>query len=347
MSALWLVRAGKYGEHEQRFLNEGRIYATWSNLRLDVGQLANRRALFDAMTKVYPDAKPKRLHAWVSQVWRFARDMKQGDLVALPLKSQSAIAIGEITGPYVFEPDATDRYHHARSVKWLQTAVPREHFGQDLLYSLGSVLTICRIERNEAAARVAAMRASGWKPESVSARLASSADDPEADEVEDVADLEQLGLDRIAKLIDARFKGHELTRLVDGILRAQGYTTQVSPEGADGGADILAGSGALGFGELRLCVEVKSQNTPVDRPTVDKLLGAVEKFRAHQGLFVTWGTFKQNVRKELAASFFKVRLWDRKELLEQLFASYDKLDEELRAELPLKRVWTVALPEEE
>ncbi len=31
-----------------------------------------------------------------------------------------------------------------------------------------------------------------------------------------------------------------------------------------------------------------------------------------------------------------------KELLEALFANYEKLDEELRVELPLKRIWTVA-----
>jgi restriction system protein len=53
------------------------------------------------------------------------------------------------------------------------------------------------------------------------------------------------------------------------------------------------------------------------------------------------------VQKELAASYFRVRLWTQKELLEQLFTHYDKLDEDLKAELPLKRIWTVAAQEEE
>jgi restriction system protein len=56
--------------------------------------------------------------------------------------------------------------------------------------------------------------------------------------------------------------------------------------------------------------------------------------------------FKSNVQKELAASFFRVRLWSQKELLEQLFAHYDHLDEDLKAELPLKRIWMVAAQEE-
>jgi len=50
---------------------------------------------------------------------------------------------------------------------------------------------------------------------------------------------------------------------------------------------------------------------------------------------------------ELAPSFFRVRLWSQKELLQQLFDQCDKLDEALRAELPLKRIWTVAAQEEE
>lgn len=46
--------------------------------------------------------------------------------------------------------------------------------------------------------------------------------------------------DQIARLIIAQFKGHGLAKLVDALLRAQGYTTYMSPEGPDEGIDILA-----------------------------------------------------------------------------------------------------------
>jgi restriction system protein len=77
------------------------------------------------------------------------------------------------------------------------------------------------------------------------------------------------------------------------------------------------------------------------------VLGAVTRFGAQEGLFVSWSGFRTNVRKELAASFFRVRLWTQKDLLDALFANYDKLDEDLRAELPLKRIWTIAAQDEE
>ena len=40
-------------------------------------------------------------------------------------------------------------------------------------------------------------------------------------------------------------------------------------------------------------------------------------------------------------------MWDRYALIDELLGHYDKLDEDLRDELPLKLIWTVAVPEEE
>jgi restriction system protein len=346
--AVWLIRAGSHGEYEQKFIQEGRVYVTWDDLNFDLAKLEKRSELVEAMTQRYRDAKPKAIMNWVSQIWPFGHEIKKSDLAILPLKSQPAIQIGEITGNYRFEPAGPNPFFHWRAVKWIGEAIPRANFGKDLLNTFGAFMTICRVQRNNAEARIAAMRANGWKVETVAAitKAASISADSPPEELEDT-DLEDAARDQIAQLIAARFKGHGLTRLVEAILKAQGYVTYRSPEGADGGADILAGAGPLGFGNPRLCVEVKSENSPTDRPTVDKLIGAVTKFGAQEGLFVAWGGFKTNVQKELAASFFRVRLWTQKELLEALFAYYDHLDDDLKAELPLKRIWTVATKDEE
>lgn len=344
--AVWLTRARSHGEYEQKFIQENRVYVTWDNLDMNLGKLKHRADLATAMTEYYPEAKPKAIQNWVSQVWPFAHEIKKGDLVVLPLKSQPAIQIGEVTGEYHFESAGPNPFFHWRPVKWIGEAIPRSHFGKDLLYSFGAFMTICRVQRNNAEARIAAMRANDWKPEAITAAT-KPVSAIKSDEEAENSDLEELARDQIAQLIAARFKGHGLTRLVDAILKAQGYTTYVSPEGADGGADILAGAGPLGFGLPRLCVEVKSGDAPIDRPAVDKLLGAVTKFGAQEGLFVSWSGFKSNVQKDLAASFFRVRLWTQKELLEALFAQYDRLDDDIKAELPLKRIWTVAAQDED
>ncbi|MBB1427626.1 restriction endonuclease [Shewanella sp. SG44-2] len=343
--AVWLVRAGSQGQYEQKFIQENRIYLTWDGLNIPLDKLENRDFLITKLASLDSDAKPKKMINHASQIWPFGHSMQLGDRVILPSKTQPVIYIGKIISGYHYQADGIDPFFHWRSVEWLPDAVPRSHFSQDLIYSFGAFMTICRITRNNAEFRLNQMENSGWQVESkkqiVSAGIIEMQDGEAVDETVD-SDLEELGHSQIVKLIEAKFKGHNLTRLVKAILEAQGYTCWQSPEGADGGVDILAGDGPMGFGQQRICIEVKSGDGLVDRPTVDKLMGAMTKFNATQGLFVAWGGYKSSVQKELASSFFRVRLWTQHDLLEQLFLHYDKLDEELKAELPLKRIWTVA-----
>jgi restriction system protein len=227
-------------------------------------------------------------------------------------------------------------------VKWLKD-VPRSAMDKDILYSLGAIMTICEISRNDAESRVRKMlKLADAKPAPAAGRSRGS---ERRGRIGGARRLEQLARDEIAALIMRRFKGHGLERLVDAILRAQGYVTFHSPTGSDGGIDILAGSGQLGFASPKICVQVKSEQSPVDHPTFSQLLGAMQTTSADQGLLVAWGGFKPTVEREVPRNFFKVRPWDQKTLLDQLFLHYDQLDEEIRAELPLKRIWTV-VPDE-
>ncbi len=340
---VWLIRAGSHGEYEQKFISEKRVYVTWDQLDFDLSNFANRPELIAQMTNLYEEAKPKTILTWASQIWPFAHEIAKGDLVILPLKSQPLIFVGEVTGDYEFHGAAENPFFHSRKVKWVGESIPRSSFGQDILYSFGAFLTICRIQRNNAEQRILAMRQIKWAPEAES--LKAPTEQSSLDEGAATADLEMLARDQIATLIAEKFKGHALTRLVDAILKAQGYTTYRSPEGPDGGVDILASSGPVGFGDRCICVEVKSGAQPTDRPTVDKLLGAKAKFHATHALFVAWNGFKSNVQKELAPQFFELRLWSQNELIDELLQVYDRLDGEIRSEIPLRRVWMVAAQE--
>jgi restriction system protein len=44
----------------------------------------------------------------------------------------------------------------------------------------------------------------------------------------------------------------------------------------------------------------------------------------------------------LGKDFFKIRLWDQGDLINAVLENYERLDDEIRAELPLKRIWMVA-----
>jgi restriction system protein len=76
------------------------------------------------------------------------------------------------------------------------------------------------------------------------------------------------------------------------VLQAQRYTTYLSAPGPDKGIDILASPGPLGFGRPRICVQVKSGDAPVDLPTLNQLIGAMQNVQADQGLLVSLGVIQ-------------------------------------------------------
>ncbi|MFO8102305.1 MAG: restriction endonuclease [Dehalococcoidia bacterium] len=341
--ALWLVRAGSRGEYEKKFLDEKRIYLTWHDLSYDLSKSKDPKALNALLLKVHPDEKLNTVKNWTSQVWQFVKEMKSGDWVVMPSKMKPAIHFAEITGDYQFVPKGPDPYYHFREIKWLAKDIPRSNFDQDLLYSFGAFKTICQISRNDAEKRIRDMGRKKWKaPASISTDIPKTGEESEL-----VSDLEQLAKDEIAKHITRKFKGHAMARLVEAVLQAQGYTTYRSPEGPDKGIDLLAAPGPLGFGSPRLCVQVKSTDVPVDTSTLNQLIGSMQNVNAEQGLLVSWGGFKSSVDKEIPNQFFRVRLWDQNSLIQEIMNNYDRLDEDIKTELPLKQIWTMSIPEAE
>jgi restriction system protein len=327
---LWMVRAGKNGEREDFALDNGVAVIGWNELP-DMSDIKERGELAALLQTTYPDEKEKTLKNWESQLWPFIRIMKPGDLVALPSKLRSVIALGHVSGDYKYQPENPPDAQHTRPVQW-QTELPRTEFGQDLLYSFGAFMTVCRIKRNDAEARVKNLMAGGKdvQPTPAGGELA---------EDETGIDLEQYARDQISKHINQYFKGHNLARLVAALLQAQGYQVRISPEGPDGGVDIIGGRGALGFEAPRLIVQVKSSDSPVDVSVVRELQGVMSAFDTEQGLFVSWGGYRKGVEKEAARQFFKVRLWDADDLVQNLQRYYEQLPETIQAELPLKRIW--------
>src|SRR5437764_48059 len=105
---------------------------------------------------------------------------------------------------------------------------------------------------------------------------------------------------------------------------ATGYTTLLSPPGPDGGVDIIAGRGAMGFEHPRLCVQVKSSSGPVNVEVLRSLHGTMKNFSAEQGLLISWGGFNDKVRAEARSQFFSIRLWDSGVLIQALLELYEK-----------------------
>ena len=89
------------------------------------------------------------------------------------------------------------------------------------------------------------------------------------------SNVERIGKDLIQSRITELFTGHDLSRLVAEVLKAEGFTTDMSPPGPDGGIDVFAGRGPLGLDSPRLIVQVKSSPSPVDVKVVRELNGVL------------------------------------------------------------------------
>lgn len=337
--AVWLVRAGKYGEREQTALEKGVLVIGWNELP-DLSTVQSREALANVYRQLLPDASSGKAANHVGQLWSFRNRIQPGDLAVLPLKTRSALAIGKVTGPYQYTTDLGDEVRHVRKVEWLRTDLPRTALGQDILYSLGAFLTVCQIERNQAEERIRAVLAGKGDPGATSVEEAETEEGGERS-----LDIEQAAKDQILEHIQRNFSGHKLATLVDAVLQGEGYLTKVSPPGPDGGVDILAGTGPMGFGPPRLCVQVKSSPSPADVNVLRGLQGVLQNFHAEQGLLVCWGGFKSSVHQEARQSFFTIRLWDSGALLGMILKNHDKFPDDLKADLPLKRIWALVLEE--
>jgi len=334
--SVWLVRAGRNGEQEQRALEHGLVTIGWNDLP-DLSKIKSRDELRDIYEQVYPESKKMRIVNQVAQIWAFVGRIEQDDLLILPLKTQSAIAVGHAKGQYKYRNDLGGDMHHVRGVKWIKTDIPRANFDQDLLYSFGAFMTVCQIKRNNAEERIQAVLKGH--------RLIEKGGEETEPGVE-VVDIEQAARDQILDYINRRFKGHDLARIVESVLQVQGYVTKRSEPGPDGGVDILAGAGPMGFDTPRICVQVKSSSSPADVTVFRSLQGSVQTFNAEQGLLVCWGGFNRKVIEEARRSFFTIRLWDSGDLLEEILKCYDRFPDALQAELPLKRIWSLVLEDQ-
>ncbi|QGX99734.1 restriction endonuclease [Roseovarius faecimaris] len=344
---LWLVRLGKNGEYEAAAQDRNELTLGFG-IKEDISHLTDREMLIEKMAEVFPDRKPNTHRNFAAQVNQFVNMAQVGDLVVTPFKTTSTISIGRFSGPYKQGPDGNP----VRPVEWLKTDLPRDTFRQDLLYSFGAFMTVCEISRNNALERVKTVLATGADPGDVSApKVTGKQNGGVSQDTEEASDqpidLTQIARDQIEKRIASSFAGHDFTTLVAAILRAQGYQTRVSPPGADNGVDIVAGSGPLGLESPRVVVQVKSGSQTVDQPTLQGLIGSTQDTQADHGLIVSWGGYTSAVRRRVNELYFRVRLWGRDELVDNLLANYERLPEDIRAELPLKRTWTLVLEESE
>lgn len=320
---------GIHTTDEALFLHDNIIAIGWKEFG-DCSKLEpTREAYKNHYIASYPNGKKGAVATSAGMLYRFVHEMKAGDYVVFPSKSDRKINIGLVESDFIYNPTA-DLYVQQRKVKWLKH-LPRTAFSQGALYELGSAMSFFLI-KNYADEYLQALD-KGFKP-------AAAMNEPDETVAATAEDIIESTRDFILKELSKKLKGYALEEFVADLLRAMGYRCTVSPQGGDSGIDITAYKDEL---PPRILVQVKSQDSDIKETTIQSLKGAMHE--GDYGLFVTLSNYTKNAKKYLENTPI-IRGINGTELVDLILKYYDHLGDKYRKMIPLKMVY-IPVPENE
>lgn len=131
---------------------------------------------------------------------------------------------------------------------------------------------------------------------------------------------------------------YEFQDMVAALLRAMDYHTPfIAPKGKDGGIDIIAYLDPLGAKTPRIKVQVKHKSeTAIGASEVRALSGVLKA--GDIALFVTSGTYSADARNAASGNDKFIRLIDGNDFIDMWQKYYDKMTDDDKNMLPLKRI---------
>lgn len=322
------------GEHVgSRPVEGGYVAIGWTALD-DISKYPDREAYKTALAHHYPDKKAGSRPVDAGILFRFAHEMKAGDIVVYPSKHDRMVNIGRFTGAFEYVGDDSDEYPNHRKVEWLGH-FPRNDFSQSVLNEIGAFITVFLIQGSagELLDKIGIV-----EPERATPKT-EPADEAPDDDTATVAVSKQAEMttgDFVIRQIMAKLSGYEFEEFVAHLLECMGYTARVTQRSGDGGVDVVAHRDKLGFEPPILKVQCKRKTDQVPRPEVDQLLGTLGE--GEYGLFITLGSFsRQSI--DLERNRPKLRLIDGEEFVELVLENYARLSPRYRTMIPLKQIY--------
>jgi restriction system protein len=325
-SKVWGIHAGALGEIDSKFLSKGNpcVAIGWDKVG-DLSKIPPDREKFkEKLVQSYPDIKKGAVPTSAGMLFRFIYEIQVGDIVIYPSKIDKFIHIGKVAGPYKHNTQVDKNYPNIRPVEWLKH-IPRTSFSQGALYEIGSALSLFQV-KNYADEFI----------NGISSEIIPNPDIEDTSVAKVAEEIEQNTRDFIAKKLTQELKGHPFEHFIAHVLNILGYRTRVSPEGSDGGIDIIAHKDELGLEPPIIKVQVKSNDSDITPDKVQALYGNVAA--GEYGLFIAINGFSKKAR-EFAKSKANLRIIDGDELIDILLQHYEQLDSKYKAIIPLKNVY--------
>jgi restriction system protein len=324
-STVWGIHAGRTGNADALFKQKRVIAIGWAkmgNLDLIPG---NREAFKKRYEGAYPDAKPGAIPTASGVSFRFVHEMKPGDLVVYPSKTDKQVHIGRITGPYVHDESQEPSYPQRRSVEWLKS-VPRTRFSQGALYEIGSALSMFQVKTYADEFRAVVEGKASPEPLPI-------ADDPTIAAVAE--DIEETTRDFIIKRLSQEAKGLPLESFVVHLMQCMGYHARLTRRN-EPSVDVIAHKDRLGIEPPIIKIQVKSGDATISDKDVSALYGKLSA--GEFGLFITLATYSPAC-KVFESGKPNLRLIDGDEFVQLILDHYESFDSQHKGLLPLQKVY--------
>ncbi|BAU14105.1 Mrr restriction system protein [Leptolyngbya sp. NIES-3755] len=339
MSDIWFVRAGRESVYADEFIQKKVIAIGWTDLG-EVDKTLIKANLVPLYKQAYPTQSDGSIQVAVSQIIRFMQEIKVGDEVMTHDRSKQMYYIGTITSDYQWKPEIIAELPRIREVEW-KYQIPRTSLSSDTKNTLGAIQTLFLIKgkpTTEIHSKQQAIQQTPSVPTSPALLIQTQEQNELEREIraELLEKSEQAIEDRIARL-----QWEQVQELCAGILRAMGYRTTVSSRGADRGVDVFASPDGLGLEEPRIFVEVKHRpNTSMGSQDIRSFIGG--RSAGDRCLYVSTGGYTKEARYEADRSSIPITLLGIVELRKLFVDYYEKLDEEVKSLIPLKRIYVLA-----
>lgn len=323
---VWGIHTPEY--NDSLFLDNGVIAIGWDELG-DLSQIEpSREAFSNKYSEVHPEDTKNSVANRVGVLYRFVHEMKIGDYVVFPSKSNREINIGIVESDY-FHNTQGGHYANQRKVRWLKS-LPRMKFSQGALYEAGSFITLFVIKNY--ADEFISVLGSNYN-ENV-----TTVDETVAITAEETKENTK---DFILRELSRQFKGYDLELFVEDLLKAMGYRTKTSRHGGDHGIDIIAYKDEL---PPRIIVQVKSIDGDIPEDMVHSLRGTMKE--GDYGLFITLTDYKNNAKNYLENTPI-IKGINGSELADLVLKYYNDLSEKYQRRIPLQMVYVPVANDDE
>lgn len=338
-----------WGIHNDTLTHElvdrGFISIGWDGLGDLTQILRGREGLKKALTTLEPEAKVQSIAGQTGVLFRFAHEIRVGDIVVAPYKPDSTINIGIVDSDYYFDADAPTHRHRHR-VQWVKTGLPRAVFSQSALYELGSALTLFKVNRHVSEV-MTAMRLKTNDADAIAdavdtlprePSVDASIDDPDPEQPR-ASQIERHTRDFVLDVLSSRIKPQQFEELCAVLLRAIGYEARVTQYSQDGGIDVIAHKDPLGIEPPLIKAQCKQRFSTVGSPEVNQLVGT--QGPGELCLFFTLGGYSKDAQA-IERQRTGIRLLTGEDIVSLVIDHYDQLPEYWRRIIPLTPVLVVS-----